>query len=150
MGTTGRYRPLGWVGFKGFSFSLCIRVFQSHITQGMSLYIEGICFDDLPTIVQLPQQWSAVNGSLRIQSTKPVVSAGLLQKEIPKDVLASKCKQLKKSESSFFQCPYVGLQQKMWPRRVPPHLDLGLALSQVDSEISQVSPPILDCSSFQI
>lgn len=32
------------------------------------------------------------------------------------DVLAGKCKQAKKSESSFFQCPYVGLQQKVWPR----------------------------------
>jgi hypothetical protein len=25
-------------------------------------------------------------------------------------------KQAKKSESSFFQCPYVGLQRKVWPR----------------------------------
>lgn len=34
--------------------------------------------------------------------------------------LASKCKQWKKSESSFFQWSYVGLQQKVWPtlRRV--------------------------------
>jgi hypothetical protein len=31
-------------------------------------------------------------------------------------VLASKCKQAKNSESSFVQCPYIGLQQKVWPR----------------------------------
>jgi hypothetical protein len=28
----------------------------------MPLYIKGICCDDLQSIVQLPQQWSAVNG----------------------------------------------------------------------------------------
>jgi hypothetical protein len=32
------------------------------------------------------------------------------------NVLASKCKQMKKSESSFFQWPYVSLQQKLRPR----------------------------------
>ena len=31
-------------------------------------------------------------------------------------MLAVKFKQSKKSESSFFQCPYVSLQQKVWPR----------------------------------
>ena len=28
----------------------------------MSLYIEGMYCDDLQSVVQLPQQWSAVNG----------------------------------------------------------------------------------------
>lgn len=31
-------------------------------------------------------------------------------------MLASKCKQEKKSESSFFRCPYVGLQQQVCTR----------------------------------
>jgi len=44
------------------------------------------------------------------------VQAGSLKKRVLTDVLAGKYQQVKKSESSFFQCPYVGLQQKVWPR----------------------------------
>jgi hypothetical protein len=46
-------------------------------------------------------------------------------------VLASKCKQVKKSGSSFFQDPYTGLQQRCGPYKkcVPPYLNLELALS---------------------
>jgi len=43
------------------------------------------------------------------------VEAGFLKKWVPTDVLASKCKQTKR-ELSFSHCPYVGLQQKVWPR----------------------------------
>ena len=41
------------------------------------------------------------------------------------------------SESSFFQCPYVGLQQKVWPRLkvCTTSLDLELALSQAGLEL---------------
>ena len=46
----------------------------------MSLYIEGIYCDDLQSIVQLPQQWAAVNGKSKnlvvSQSHGLAVSAG--------------------------------------------------------------------------
>jgi hypothetical protein len=66
-----------------------------------------------------------------------LVSAGLLQKYIAKDVLASKCKQIKKSESSFFQCSYAGLQKKVWPKlKVCTTMPgLGLVKSQADFEL---------------
>ena len=38
------------------------RVLLSHGTYGMSLYIEEIYCDDLKFVVQLTNQWSAVNG----------------------------------------------------------------------------------------
>jgi hypothetical protein len=79
----------------------------------MSLYIEGIYCDDLQSAVQLSQQWSAV---VVAQSHKASCFSWS-SVEVGSDfLLASKCKQAKKSESSFFQCPYVGFQQKVWPR----------------------------------
>jgi hypothetical protein len=48
----------------------------------MSLSIEGIYCDDLQSVVQLPQQWSALNGKSKdlvvAQSTRLVVLARLL------------------------------------------------------------------------
>jgi hypothetical protein len=81
-----------------------------------------------------------VNGKSRnlvaAQSQRLVVSAGLLKK-ISIDVLASKCKQSKKNETSFFQCPYVGLQQKVCPRlKVCTTMPgSGTCLSQDDLEL---------------
>ena len=60
-------------------------------------------------------------------------------------MLASKCKQVKKSESSFFHCPYAGLQQKVWPRLKVcttthgPELFLELALSQAGLELRDLA-----------
>ena len=67
----------------------------------MSFYIEGIYYDDLQSAVPIPQQWSAMNWK-----AKDLVVA--------QSHKASR--QRRKSKSSFFQCPYVGLQQKVWPR----------------------------------
>jgi hypothetical protein len=48
-----------------------------------------------------------------------------------------KKKKEKKSEPSFFHCPYVRLQQKVWPRLkvYTTTLDLEFALSQVGLEL---------------
>ena len=52
-----------------------------------------------------------------LQSLRPVCFPGLLYElESWRRCAGSKSKQAKKSETSFFQCPYVGLQQKMWLR----------------------------------
>ena len=66
-----------------------------------SLYIVREFVDDLQSVVQLPnngqqQLWMEVQGSN---------SFSVLQG-----------KQVKKRGSSFFHCPYVGLQQKVWLR----------------------------------
>ena len=66
------------------------------------------------------------------------VSARILKKQVPTDVLASKCKQAKKSEPSFFHCPPEGLQQKVWPRLKVWNktiLFLEFALSQAGLEL---------------
>lgn len=51
----------------------------------------------------------------------------------------------KNSESPFFRCPYVGLQQKVWLRLKvyttmlqSPGLDLELALSQANFEFKDL------------
>ena len=46
-------------------------------------------------------------------------------------MLASKCKQANKSEPSFFHCPYVGLQQKVWPRFKVCTIKLGFGTCSV-------------------
>lgn len=80
---------------------------------GISLHIKGIYWNDL--VGSPTQLWAAENG----KSKNPVVAqshklgyfswssveAEILKKEVPRDVLASKCKQVKKSEPSFLQCP---------------------------------------------
>jgi hypothetical protein len=70
-----------------------------------------------------------------------VVSAGLLY------MLASLRGRFQqmcwRSKSSFFHCPYVGLQQKVWPRlKVPPYLDQELALSQTGLELRNLLVPV--------
>ena len=91
----------------------------------MSPCIEGIYCDDLHSVVQLTQQWSAVNGKSKnlvvAQShgaclTWSSVYLGILKRWVPTDVLPRRFIQTTKSESSFFQCLHVGLQQKVWPR----------------------------------
>jgi hypothetical protein len=42
--------------------AVLVRILWSQRTYGMSLYIEGIYCDDLQSVVQLTQQWAAVNG----------------------------------------------------------------------------------------
>ena len=66
-----------------------------------SLYIVREFVDDLQSIVQLPkngqqQLWMEVQGSSSCS--------------VPRG------KQARKNESSFFQCPYIDLQQRVWPR----------------------------------
>jgi hypothetical protein len=88
----------------------------------MSLYIKGNYWNDLQFVVQLTQQWEAVNGKFKNQLISryqeagcfswPSVWAGILKKQVPTDVLTSKCKQAKKSEPSFFHCPYEGLWEE--------------------------------------
>ena len=68
-----------------------------------SLYIERECVDHLQSAIQVPkngqqQLWMEVQGS----SSCSVPQGKRVEK--------------KESKSSFFQCPDVGLQQKVWPR----------------------------------
>ena len=69
-----------------------------------SLYIVREFVDDLQSVVQLPN-----NGQQQLWMEVQGPSSG----SVPQG------KQVKKRERerfSFFQCPYVGLQKKMWPR----------------------------------
>lgn len=54
----------------------------------MSLYIKGIYCNDLRSVIQLTQQWVAVDGKSKslvvAPLMRPVVSAGLLYKLEPK------------------------------------------------------------------
>ena len=76
---------------------------------------EIFCYD-LKTVVQVTQQWATVNGKFKTLAIAQSHKASCLSWSSVDIVWqASKCKKLK-SESSFFQCPYVGLQQKVWPR----------------------------------
>ena len=152
-----------------------------------SLCIVREFVDDLQSVVQLPnngqqQLWMEVQGSSSCS--------------VPQGKQAKK----RESKSSFFQCPYVGLQQKVWPRlkvcttmpgsgtcfvpgwpwtqRSPclsllglkacttlpgPKLFMATMPQDLHAKIqvrnlclpasrsgSQVCPPILACSSFQI
>ena len=72
----------------------------------------GIYCNDLQSAVQLTQQWLSVNGKPKnlvvAQSHRAScfnwssVYTGVLEKQVPTDVLARKCKQVKKSDPSFF------------------------------------------------
>jgi hypothetical protein len=72
----------------------------------MSLYIKGICCDDFQPIVQLPQQWSDVNGKskdLVVAQSHEFGCFSWSSVEVDSHRCAgSKCKQSKKAESSFF------------------------------------------------
>ena len=85
----------------------------------MSLHIKGIYCDDLQSAVQLTQQRAAMDGkpkNLVVSQSHEASYFSWSSVEVGSNKYASKCKQLKKSESPVFQCPYVGLQQKVWPR----------------------------------
>jgi hypothetical protein len=62
-----------------------------------SLYIVKEFIDDLQTAVQLPT----------------IVSSSYEQKSKDLAVAQSHMASRRRSESSFFQCPYVGLQKKV-------------------------------------
>jgi len=74
-----------------------------------SLYIIGNLLWRLTICSSASQQWPAVN-----RRFKDLV--GAQAHKAPIEVLVSKCKQVRKSESSFFQCPYTLLHQKVWSR----------------------------------
>ena len=60
-----------------------VRVLSSHRTYGLSLYIEVIYREDSQSVVQITQQWSAVNReakNLVVAQSHEAVSTGLLQK----------------------------------------------------------------------
>lgn len=75
----------------------------------MPLNIEGIYREDLQSVVQLPQQWSTVNGkskSLVVAQSHEAeclswtsVEAGILKMTFPTDVLANTCKQVEGEKS---------------------------------------------------
>jgi len=78
----------------------------------MSLYIKGIYCSDLQSIAQ---QWAAVKGKSKDLEVAQSHKAGcVIWSSVETGSNRCSGKQWKKSESSFFQCPYVGLQQKVW------------------------------------
>jgi hypothetical protein len=67
-----------------------------------SLYIVKESVDDLQSAVQLP---TVVSSSCEWKSKDLAVAQS-----------HKASRQRKECKSSFFQCPYAGLQQKVWPR----------------------------------
>ena len=108
----------------------------------MSLYIKGIRYNDLQSVVQLTQKWSAVNGKSKYIENAQLHEASCLSiklvflKKVLTDVFTSKSKKAKNSVPFFFQCYYASLQEKSPlficgpdERYVLPCLDSELALS---------------------
>jgi hypothetical protein len=85
------------------------------------MYFKGMYCNDLQSAVQLTQQWAAVNGKFKNLVVSQSHEASCLNwssvevgfQQMGWQVRASS---RSKSESSFFQCPYIGLQQKVWLR----------------------------------
>jgi hypothetical protein len=85
----------------------------------MSLYIEGIYHDGLRSVLQLSQQWSSVDGkskNLVVAQSHKAACFRWPSVEVGSNRCAGKEVQAGEEQISFFQCPYVGLQQKVWPR----------------------------------
>lgn len=92
---------------------------------GLSLYMKGIYCNDLWPVVLTKPTIGSSEWEDKITSRSSVYEASLFHLIFcinwnPEDVDINKCDECKfkqsKSESHFFQCPYIDLSQKVWLR----------------------------------